>query len=105
MALAYNALQGFDDSDPAIAKRPLEAVSGRLELGSSGLRIAVAVGYFAGQVVVCELMDVVATRLDVSRRVDIAEVQAARAAAFLITMAEGAALHADRLRSRAEEFD
>jgi len=105
LALAYDALQGFDAADPAMVKRPLEAVSGRLERGASGLRIAVAQGYFAGQGEVRELIEVVATRLDVTRRIDIAEAQAARSAAFLITMAEGAALHAERLRTRPQDFD
>src|SRR6185369_16211282 len=49
LALAYDALQGFDAADPAMVKRPLEAVSGRLERGAAGLRIAIADGYFAGQ--------------------------------------------------------
>ena len=49
LALAYDVLQGFDAADPAMVKRPLEAVSGRLERGAAGLRIAIADGYFAGQ--------------------------------------------------------
>jgi aspartyl-tRNA(Asn)/glutamyl-tRNA(Gln) amidotransferase subunit A len=105
LALAYDVLQGFDAADPAMVKRPLEAVSGRLERGAAGLRIAIADGYFAGQGEVRELMDVVGVRLEVSRRIDIADVQAARAAAFLITMAEGAALHGERLRTRPQDFD
>jgi aspartyl-tRNA(Asn)/glutamyl-tRNA(Gln) amidotransferase subunit A len=105
LALAYDVLQGFDAADPAMVKRPLEAVSGRLERGAAGLRIAIADGYFAGQGEVRELMDVVGVRLDVSRRIDIPDVQAARAAAFLITMAEGAGLHGERLRTRPQDFD
>jgi aspartyl-tRNA(Asn)/glutamyl-tRNA(Gln) amidotransferase subunit A len=105
LALAYDVLQGFDAADPAMVKRPLEAVSGRLERGAAGLRIAIADGYFAGQGEVRELMDVVGVRLEVSRRIDIPDVQAARAAAFLITMAEGAALHGERLRTRPQDFD
>jgi len=41
----------------------------------------------------------------VTRKISIPEVQAARAAAFLITMSEGAALHAERLRARPQDFD
>lgn len=105
LGLAYDALQGFDAADPAMVKRPLEAVSGRLERGASGLRIAIADGYFAAQGEVRDLMEIVATRLDVTRRIDIAEAQAARSAAFLITMAEGAALHSERLRTQPQDFD
>ena len=47
----------------------------------------------------------VAKALEAARLVTIPEAQAARAAAFLITMAEGAALHLDRLRTRPGDFD
>lgn len=105
LALGYDALQGYDATDPAMVKRPLEAVSGRLDRGSAGLRIAVADGYFAGDGEVREMMELVAGKLHVSRTIAIADAQAARAAAFLITMAEGAALHSERLRTRAHDFD
>ena len=105
LALSYDALQGFDAADPAMIKRPLEAVSGRLERGTAGLRIAIADGYFAGEGDVRQMMDVVGTQLEVTRRITIPEAQAARAAAFLITMAEGAALHARRIRTRPDDFD
>ena len=105
LALGYDAMQGFDAADPAMIKRPLEAVSGRLERGTAGLRIAIADGYFGGEGDVRTMMEVVATRLEVTRRIAIPEAQAARAAAFLITMAEGAALHAGRIRTRPDDFD
>jgi aspartyl-tRNA(Asn)/glutamyl-tRNA(Gln) amidotransferase subunit A len=105
IALGYDALQGYDAADPAMVKRPNEAVSGRLERGSAGLRMAVADGYFAGDAEVREMMAAVAAELHVPRRTAIPEPQAARAAAFLITMAEGAALHGERLRTRADDFD
>jgi len=41
----------------------------------------------------------------VTRRISIPDAQAARAAAFLITMVEGAAVHAERLRTRPQDFD
>ena len=105
VALSYDAMQGFDADDPALTKRPLEAVAGRLERGSAGLRIAVADGYFAGDPEVRAMMELVASRLEVTRKISIPEVQAARSAAFLITMSEGAALHATRLRTRPKDFD
>ena len=40
-----------------------------------------------------------------TREIGIPEAHRARAAAFLITMAEGAALHLDRLRTCAQDFD
>ncbi|TXN70171.1 AtzE family amidohydrolase, partial [Methylobacterium sp. WL18] len=40
-----------------------------------------------------------------SRTVELPEAQRARAAAYLITAAEGATLHLDRLRTRPQDFD
>ena len=105
LALCYDAMQGFDEADPAMHKRPLEAVAGRLERGAAGLRVAIADGYFAGDAEPREVMDHVAKALEVTRRITIPDAQAARSAAFLITMAEGASLHLDRLRTRPQDFD
>ncbi len=105
LALSYDAMQGFDEADPASIKRPLEAVSGRLERGSAGLRIAVADGYFTGDAEVREVIEHVAKKLDTNRKISIPQAQTARAAAFLMTMAEGASLHLDRLRTRPQDFD
>src|SRR5262245_12052230 len=46
LALAYDAMQGFDAEDPVCAERPVEPTVGRLAAGTDGLRIAVAGGYF-----------------------------------------------------------
>jgi aspartyl-tRNA(Asn)/glutamyl-tRNA(Gln) amidotransferase subunit A len=50
-------------------------------------------------------VEVVARALGCNDRVELPEAARARAAAYLITAAEGAALHLDRLRSRAADFD
>ena len=105
LAMSYDAMQGFDEDDPALVRRPLEAVAGRLERGSAGLRIAVADGYFAGDAEPREMMELVARALGVTKRVTIPDAQAAARAAYLITMVEGATLHLDRLRERTEDFD
>jgi aspartyl-tRNA(Asn)/glutamyl-tRNA(Gln) amidotransferase subunit A len=97
LALAYDALQGFDGDDPALVRRPLEAVAGRLARGAAGLRLAIADGYLGGEGEAREMMETVGKRLEIGRRINIPEVQAARAAAYLITMSQGAALHAGRL--------
>jgi aspartyl-tRNA(Asn)/glutamyl-tRNA(Gln) amidotransferase subunit A len=47
----------------------------------------------------------VAAALNVEREIDIPEAARARAAAYVITATEGAALHLDRLRTRALDFD
>lgn len=105
LALAYDLMQGFDDADPAQTKRVNEPTLNRIAYPIPGLRIGLAAGYFAGDAVAQSHVQVVAKALDASRVVTIPDAQAARAAAFLITMAEGAALHLDRLRTRPEDFD
>src|SRR5262249_47649672 len=47
----------------------------------------------------------VATALGVTRAIEWPEPARARGAAYVITCAEGAALHIDRLRTRAQDFD
>jgi 1-carboxybiuret hydrolase len=107
LALAYDAMQGHDPADPVCADRPAEAATPLLDRGSDGLRIAIAGGYFrAGafpeaQTAVAR----VAAALGVKREIEIPEAKRARAAAYLITAAEGAALHLERLRTRARDFD
>ena len=105
LALSYDVLQGFDGDDPALVRRPLEAVAGRLARGAAGLRLAIADGSLGGEGEVREMMETVARRLEIGRRIGLPEVQAARAAAYLISMSQGAALHATRLRTRVADFD
>lgn len=105
LALAYDLMQGFDEADPAMTKRANEPVSSRLKHGIPGIRIGIADGYFAGEGPARDAVIHIARALDASRVVTIPDAHAARAAAFLITMAEGAALHLDRLRTRPEAFD
>jgi len=105
LALAYDAMQGFDEADPAQTKRVNEPTSARLKLPIPGLRIAVAGEYFLGTSEVQAQVQKVAKALEVTKTVTLPDAQAARAAAFLITMAEGATLHLDRLRARPDDFD
>jgi AtzE family amidohydrolase len=107
LALVYDALQGADPRDPAQAARANEPTPDMLDLGIYGLRIARAGGYFtrgaSGDAFAA--VDQVCHALDVTRSVELPEVERARTAAYLITMAEGAALHFDRIRTRASDFD
>ncbi|GJD35147.1 AtzE family amidohydrolase [Methylobacterium aerolatum] len=107
LALAYDALQGPDPDDPACARRPAEPAMPDLDRGIGGLRIAVAGGYFAtaGEPEAFAAVERVADALGAPGRIEIPEAARARAAAYLISAAEGAALHLDRLRHRAGDFD
>ena len=107
LAAAYDVAQGPDDEDPVQARRPVELTADALAQGVSGLRIAKAGGYFArgGDPACFAAVDQAAKALGAERSVDIPDAHLARAAAYVITMAEGGALHLDRLRQRYEEFD
>jgi 1-carboxybiuret hydrolase len=107
LSASYDAMQGPDARDPAQAARPIEPTSPGLDGGLAGLRIARLGGYFArgGEPAAFAAVDRVAGALAATHTIELPGSEAARASAYLITMVEGAALHADRLRERADEFD
>jgi len=106
LALAYDAMQGFDADDPACADRAAKPVVPHLDKGINGLRVAVAGGYFKGKTAeAVAAVDSVASALGANRDIDIPQAARARSAAFIITASEGASLHLDRLRTRAKDYD
>jgi aspartyl-tRNA(Asn)/glutamyl-tRNA(Gln) amidotransferase subunit A len=107
LTLAYDAMQGPDEEDPVAVRRAIEPALPALGPGVETLRIAKAGGYFrrGASPEVLRAFDIVAKALSISREIELPEVQRARAAAFIITASEGAALHLDRLRSQAGGFD
>jgi aspartyl-tRNA(Asn)/glutamyl-tRNA(Gln) amidotransferase subunit A len=107
LALAYDAMQGPDSVDAACTTRAAEPVSPSLGQDIGNLRIAVAGGYFQKNVFpeATEAVGRLAKVLGVNRTVEIPEAARARAAAYVISTCEGASLHLDRLRSRADDFD
>ncbi|MET0650943.1 MAG: AtzE family amidohydrolase [Hyphomicrobiaceae bacterium] len=107
LALAYDAMQGHDADDPVCASRPVERALPSLERGTSGLRVAVAGGYFqrGASPEALQAVETIAKALGTRRVVELPEAARARAAAYVITATEGAALHLDRLRARPNDFD
>ncbi len=107
LATTFDAIQGPDPDDPVCASRPAEPTVDALADGVAGLRIAVADGYFAtgGQADAFAAVDRVARALAVDRRVTWPEPERARAAAIVITSAEGAELHLGDLKTRPGDFD
>jgi 1-carboxybiuret hydrolase len=107
LALAYDAMQGHDPLDPVCARRPAEPATPLLDRGLGGLRIVRAGGYFREGATpeALSALDRVATALGAEQEVEIPEAARARSAAYVITASEGAALHIDRLRQRAGDFD
>ncbi len=107
LALAYDVMQGFDPEDAASQNRAPDAAQPGLGGGIADLRIAVAGGHFQ-RGAFPEAMDglaAVAGALGAAAQVDLPEAARARAAAYIITASEGAALHLERLRTRAADFD
>jgi len=107
LALSYDLMQGADPDDAACADRPAEPTLSQLDRGLDGLRIAVAGGYFQKGAMPEALaaLDLVAKAAGARTEAEIPEARRARAAAYVITTTEGAALHLDRLRNRAHDFD
>jgi aspartyl-tRNA(Asn)/glutamyl-tRNA(Gln) amidotransferase subunit A len=107
LALCYDSMQGADPDDPVMSERPPEYVLDRINLGISGLRIAIAGGYFArnGHPEVFRAVELAANAVGAKRQVELPEVERARAAAYVMTASEAAALHLDRVRERANDFD
>jgi 1-carboxybiuret hydrolase len=107
LALSYDAMQGFDAGDGACAERPVESVTPELAKGIGGLRIAVAGGYFRKGLGAegIEAVSRIAKALNATQELELPEVARARAAAYVITTAEGGSLHLDRLRTRPQDFD
>ncbi len=107
LALAYDSLQGHDAGDAACARRPSEPTRSSLESGIDGLKAGVLDGWFEDGASDAALDAVrrVAAAFGPLRQVSLPETNRARAAAFCITAASGAALHLEQLKSRPEDFD
>jgi 1-carboxybiuret hydrolase len=107
LALSYDAMLGPDERDPVQADMPAASASPTLNDGVAGLRIAKLGGYFARSADESALsaLDTVARALKADRVVELAGADVARSTAYLISMVEGGALHLERLRTRAGDFD
>jgi 1-carboxybiuret hydrolase len=107
LALSYDAMQGFDPEDASCSRRPIELTVPGLADGIDGLRVAVAGGHFQNNLFpeATEALHRVTHRLGVTRTLELPESDRARAASLVITSCEGAALHLDRLRTRAADMD
>ena len=110
LALFYDAMQGPETGaarDPGCAQRAIEPTLAQLGHGTRGLRIGVLGGYFRERAMpeALSAVDRVAEALGAHQTVELPMVEAGRAAAFLITNAEGAALHLQDLRTRPQDFE
>lgn len=107
LALIFDVLQGLDRADPAQSNHPEIETHQRLNENVDQLRVAVAGGYFRENLLPAALdaVDLVAKALGASHEIDIPETARARAAAYVITAAEGSTLHFNRIRERPQDFD
>lgn len=107
LALVHDAIAGFDAADPVSARRPVMSCVAALEEGAEGLRVAVAAGWFRQNASQQALAAVerAAKVLGVEHDVELPETRKARLAAYVLTGAEGGALHLDRLRARPQDYE
>ncbi|BAZ15068.1 amidase [Calothrix sp. NIES-4071] len=108
IATVFDILQGADDKDPVCTKRPCVETRHVASNGNiNGIKIAIADDYFnqKAELEAFAAVQKVAEALNVKDYVTIPEAHRARAAAFIITAAEGANLHLQKLRSRPQDFD
>jgi len=107
LALAFDAMAGPDPLDPVCAATRPPSLYPTIDDGLAGIRVGRLGGYFAtgGAPVVHAAVDHVAAALGATRTLEFPEPALARAAAYVITTAEGGALHRERLRRRAGDFD
>lgn len=108
LAAAYDAMQGPDARDPVCRPPDHDPISPLLEYEPGApIRTAVADGYFRSGAMpeLLDALDMASAAIGATERIELPEAHRARAAAFVITAAEGGALHLDRLRERAADFD
>ena len=107
LAAILDVLQGADPQDPVCTENHPQPCLPALEMGIDGLKIAIADGYFSEGATpeAIAAVETVAQKLNVSQRITIPESHRAKAAAYIITAAEGANLHLKNLQSRPQDFD
>ncbi len=88
-------------------RQSYEVLSGTKPVGGGQPRVARLSGFFArnASAEAVAAIDAVMSHLGADAVADLPEAEAARSAAFLITAAQGGALHLDTLRTRAMDYD
>jgi 1-carboxybiuret hydrolase len=105
LALSYDAMQGPDAQDPACAQRAMEPVGAALTL-PRGMRIGILGGWFHewADPAARRAVQLAAAALGATDWTALEGAEAARAAAYIITGAEGGALHRPRLIEQYADF-
>ena len=105
LALAYDAMQGPDAADPACAQRAIEPAGASLSL-PRGIRIGILGGWFHewADPAARRSVQLAAAALGATEWAELKSAEVARAAAYVITGAEGGALHRPRLIEQYADF-
>ena len=105
LALAYDVMQGPDPADPACAQRAIEPAGVTLSL-PLGTRIGILGGWFHewADPAARRSVQLAAAALGATEWTELKSAEVARAAAYVITGAEGGALHRPRLIEQYEDF-
>jgi 1-carboxybiuret hydrolase len=105
LALAYDMMQGPDPADPACAQRAIEPARATLSL-APGTRIGILGGWFHewADPAARRSVQLAAAALGATEWTELKSAEVARAAAYIITGAEGGALHRPRLIDQYEGF-
>jgi len=106
LAVTYDALQGADPRDHACAQRDIEPV-GAAPLLPAGTRIGILGGWFQDWAAppARRAVQMAAEVLGATQWCEFKSAAPARAAAFIITGAEGGALHLKKLKARYADFE
>ena len=104
LALSYDAMQGPDVRDPACAQRAIEPV-GAASMPRK-LRIGILGGWFHdwADPAARRAVELAAGALGATEWAELRGAEAARAAAYIVTGAEGGALHRPRLIEQYQDF-
>lgn len=107
LSLAYDLMQGPLTQDAACAQREAEPSFAGLDRPPGGARIAVLGGYFHANAdeAARHSVALAAGALGAVDTIELADVAQARAAAFIITAAQGGALHRQNLQARYEQYE
>ena len=107
LAAAYEAIAGPDAHDHACSTRALDPVASTLSAGATGLRIAVAGGYFDGPLAPEARAAIAraAATLGARDNIVLPSADTARASAFVLTASTAGSLYLPQLRARAQDFE
>jgi aspartyl-tRNA(Asn)/glutamyl-tRNA(Gln) amidotransferase subunit A len=105
LALAYDAMQGPDPADPACAQRAIEPTAASLSL-PRGIRIGILGGWFHewADPAARRSVQLASAALGATKWAEFKSAEVARAAAYIVTGAEGGALHRPRLIEQYADF-